>query len=347
MEYITYIDESGNTGNDLLNSSQKIFCLASVSIPSSEMENLKNYIREKFESVKEKEEKEIKATKWIKAPKKNKVLQEIIQKMKCSGCDFSAVIIEKQYMLAALIVDNFLDGAYNDNKDYTWCNNKEEKIKAAQYFYEVLNDEDYDLILPAFTSSTIENVQNAIHIVIEKTKDYRYKKMLEGCDVQELFENDLAVTLNNGGRSESVTRSPNYTAFGTLGGMVAKNALNKNYQTRIIFDNCYLCNEAYQHIYDLFMQMRPHPFFEKLTGLSSWENYIRDFSIADSKESLFLQTADVIATSTLKSLMKVFLRQGLNSYEKFIVELTKEMSETGNLWLVTNRRYFDAFINSH
>ena len=37
MEYITYIDESGNTGNDLLNSSQKIFCLASVSIPSSEM----------------------------------------------------------------------------------------------------------------------------------------------------------------------------------------------------------------------------------------------------------------------------------------------------------------------
>ena len=59
MEYKTYIDESGNTGSDLLNISQKIFCLSSVSIPSSQMENLKIYIQEKFESVKEKEEKEI------------------------------------------------------------------------------------------------------------------------------------------------------------------------------------------------------------------------------------------------------------------------------------------------
>lgn len=347
MEYKTYIDESGNTGKDLLNYSQKIFCLSSVSVPSSQMDNLKNYIQEKFESAKEKEEKEIKATNWIKAPKKNKVLQEIIQEMKSANCDFSAVIIEKRYMLAALIVDNFLDGEYNDNKDYTWCNNKEEKIKAAQYFYEVLNDEDYDSILPAFTSSTIENVQKAIHIVIERTKDSRYKKMLEGCHIQELFEKDLAVIPNNEGWSNSVIRSPNYSAFATLGQLVAKNARNKNYQTSIIFDNCFLCNEAYRHIYDLFMQMRPHPFFEKLTGMFSWKNYIRDFSIADSKESLFLQTADVIATSTLKSLMKVFLRQGLNNYEKFIVELIKEMSETGNLWLVTNRRYYDAFINSH
>lgn len=72
MGYKTYIDESGNTGSDLLNSSQKIFCLSSVSIPSSQMENLKIYIQEKFESVKEKEEKEIKATKWIESSKKKK-----------------------------------------------------------------------------------------------------------------------------------------------------------------------------------------------------------------------------------------------------------------------------------
>lgn len=179
MEYKTYIDESGNTGSDLLNSSQKIFCLSSVSIPSSQMENLKIYIQEKFESVKEKEEKEIKATKWIKSSKKKRVLQDIVRKMKSVGCDFSAVIIEKRYMLASLIVDNFLDGAYNDNEDYTWCNNKEEKIRAAQYFYDTLNDENCDFILPAFTSPTIENIQEAIHIVIEKTQEARYRTMLE------------------------------------------------------------------------------------------------------------------------------------------------------------------------
>ncbi|QUB69695.1 DUF3800 domain-containing protein [Prevotella melaninogenica] len=342
MEYKTYIDESGNTGSDLLNSSQKIFCLSSVSIPSSQMENLKIYIQEKFESVKEKEEKEIKATKWIKSSKKKRVLQEIVRKMKSVGCDFSAVIIEKRYMLASLIVDNFLDGAYNDNEDYTWCNNKEEKIRAAQYFYDTLNDENCDFILPAFTSPTIENIQEAIHIVIEKTQEARYRTMLEGCHIQELFEKELAV-----GKSEAVLRSPNYTAFAALGGMVARNARNKNYQTNIIFDDCLLCNDAYKYIFDIFVQMKSNPVLEDLTGMFSWREYIRNFSIADSKESLFLQTADVIATSTLKSLMNVFLRQQLNDYEKFIVELLLEMCKTDNLLLVINHRYYDTFINSY
>ena len=166
--------------------------------------------------------------------------------------------------------------------------------------------------------------------------------MLEGCHIQELFEEDLAV-----GKSEAVLRSPNYTAFAALGGMVARNARNKNYQTNIIFDDCLLCNDAYKHIFDIFVQMKSNPVLEDLTGMFSWRDYIRNFSIADSKETLFLQTADVIATSTLKSLMNVFLRQQLNDYEKFIVELLLEMCKTDNLLLVINHRYYDTFINSY
>lgn len=93
--------------------------------------------------------------------------------------------------------------------------------------------------------------------------------------------------------------------------------------------------------------MKSSPVLEDLTGMFSWRDYIRNFSIADSKESLFLQTADVIATSTLKSLMNVFLRQQLNDYEKFIVELLLEMCKTDNLLLVINHRYYDTFINSY
>ena len=166
MEYKTYIDESGNTGSDLLNISQKIFCLSSVSIPSCQMENLKIYIQEKFESVKEKEEKEIKATKWIKSSKKNRVLQDIVRKMKSVGCDFSAVIIEKRYMLASLIVDNFLDGAYNDNEDYTWCNNKEEKIRAAQYFYDTLNDENENFKIASDNKQTNYMIRYAVALAV-------------------------------------------------------------------------------------------------------------------------------------------------------------------------------------
>ena len=91
MEYETYIDESGNTGNDLMNNSQKFFCLSAVSIPLSQAESLEKYIQREFESVKEKGEKEIKATRWIKNDKKNKVLQDII-KVLCSFYFFFFVV---------------------------------------------------------------------------------------------------------------------------------------------------------------------------------------------------------------------------------------------------------------
>lgn len=44
-------------------------------------------------------------------------------------------------MISAMIVDNFMDGAYNDTEDYTWVSNSEEKKTAAEYFYEHLPDE--------------------------------------------------------------------------------------------------------------------------------------------------------------------------------------------------------------
>lgn len=40
MQYNTYIDESGNTGNHLANQVQKFFTIAAVSIPQDEEEQI-------------------------------------------------------------------------------------------------------------------------------------------------------------------------------------------------------------------------------------------------------------------------------------------------------------------
>ena len=340
MEYETYIDVSGNTGNDLMNNSQKFFCLSAVSIPLSQAESLEKYIQREFESVKEKGEKEIKATRWIKNDKKNKVLQDIIQQMETANCDFSTVIIEKRYMLAALIVDNFLDGAYNDNKDYTWCNNKEEKIEAAQYFYNILSDEDFKNILPAFKLPSIENAKKAIQIVIERTQDLDYKKMLDGCHVEELFN-----VLDNTNVPNNILYSPNYTAFVTLGNMVANHAHSKGYQTKIIFDDCLLCNDTYKQIFNIFEKMRSNPLLKELTGLFSWKDYISSFTTDDSQKTFLLQTADIMATSTLNSSLKIFNQSELNSYDKFIVGLMHKMYKEKGLWFVINEQYYNFLVS--
>ena len=65
MRYKTYIDESGNTGPNLIDKDQKYFTFGAVSVPFEKEPALKLFILEQFSSVKEKEETEIKAAKWI------------------------------------------------------------------------------------------------------------------------------------------------------------------------------------------------------------------------------------------------------------------------------------------
>ena len=178
MEYRTYIDESGNTGPNLLDEIQRYFTLAAVSVPVEKEERLAAFIEQQFMTVKEIGETEIKAVRWIRAAKRSSLLVSIWDKMQDEGCFFSTIIVEKRYMASAMVVDNFLDGAFNDVEDYTWCIDKQEKIKAAQYFYDVLSDDDVRLVMLAFSSPSKENFSSALTAVLEKTDDERYKRML-------------------------------------------------------------------------------------------------------------------------------------------------------------------------
>ena len=78
MLYNTYIDESGNTGNNLVDSTQKYFALAAVSIPQTKEASILSYIQVKFDSVKEIGETEIKAARWIRVSKKSLILKSIL-----------------------------------------------------------------------------------------------------------------------------------------------------------------------------------------------------------------------------------------------------------------------------
>jgi hypothetical protein len=323
MTYKTYIDESGNTGHNLLDEMQEYYTLAAVSIPISEETHLLEKLRTEFESVREKDDKEIKAAKWIKAAKKSPVLRNILEEMKSVGCDFSVFFMEKRYMIATLIVNAFLDGYYNDIKDYTWCGNEEEMKKAAQYFYDALDDEDIRVIFPVFETPTLKGVESALKRVISKTTDMRYLKMLNGCHIQEVFEGEFNV-MGDEAFKLNVLNSPNYTAFSTLGNMVVKTLLRPNgHRTEFIFDSCSF-NRAYNHLYDILSNANDSAFAEKMFDFFSWKDHVSSFSVANSKDSL-LQTADIVATSVLSSLKKVFHAEKLNSYDEFIVELVIDL----------------------
>jgi hypothetical protein len=138
---ITFIDESGNTGEDLNSTDQKYFALGAVTIPVAAIEACSTAFEVAFDTAREKEETEIKATKWVKSPKKRKAMRSILECVRDHGASFSLVLIEKRFMISALVVDDFMDSAYNDTEDYTWVSDSEEKKTGAEYFYEHLPDE--------------------------------------------------------------------------------------------------------------------------------------------------------------------------------------------------------------
>ena len=338
MLYNTYIDESGNTGNNLVDSAQKYFTLAAVSIPQTKEAAILSYIQEKFDSVNEIGETEIKAARWIRSDKKALILKSILDYLKGMQCDFSLVILEKRFMVCALIVDNFLDGAYNDFEDYTWCNDKDEKRKAAQYFYDILDDKDIELISSAFTHPELEKYQKAYDLVFAKTHNLEYKRMLAGLHLEELYKDDYEAVMFNTDANPSVVRSANYVTFTALGMRVCNVCKRKNYRTNFIFDNSLLCNEAFKKLYERFHIMENSEILEVWAGIISWKSWVESFSVANSKSSFLLQTADVLATSVMKTLEKIFSDGILNGYDEFVKTLIKEMLEDDQFFFVMSDR---------
>lgn len=344
MEYRTYIDESGNTGDNLLDPNQKLFVLAAVSVPNDKEDTIVQKIQTEFDQVKEIGETEIKAARWVKATKKNKKLKDIIGFMIDNGCSLSAIILEKRYMVAALIVDNFLDGAYNENEDYTWCNDKQEKKAAAQYFYDVLDDKDINTIGLVFINPTLDGFHNALEKLISKTKDPRYLAVLNGCHVEELFNVEYDCSNNTAETGAHVLHSPNYTAFCTLGIMVARTCRSKETKTNVIFDSCKLCDKAYAHIFEVFQNMQANQLVEEWTGLFPWKSIIDTFKVDNSKNSFLLQTADVLATSILKTVEKLHNENKLNEYDGFVIDLIRDLLLKDGFWYVVSSQLLNRLV---
>lgn len=306
MKCTTFIDESGNTGDDLNSKDQKFFVLGAVTLPDSAFKNCSSVFDTVFNDVCEIGETEIKATNWVRSKKKRDAMQAILNCIMSYGASFSLILIEKRFMISAIIVDNFLDGAYNDIDDYTWVNDFDEKKKAAQYFYKLLPDEEVQLIFEAFRKPEFKALSLALQKVISYTKEPRYLKMLKGCvnHLQELYNDDVAVSSSFA--VAGVSRSPNYTAFSALGCIIAKQCRAAGNTTEILFDHCNLVDQSYADLYKTFSNMAVDSCVEQLTKLISWKNLIIGFRVSNSKSVNLLQTADIFATSSLKTLRKVF-----------------------------------------
>lgn len=95
---IIHFDESGFTGNNLLNKDQKIFCYASVECPHKEAEDFVGYIVGKYNI----QNGEIKSGKLLKGVNGKRAVDEIVETYKGR---FKVSVSDKKYALAGKIFE--------------------------------------------------------------------------------------------------------------------------------------------------------------------------------------------------------------------------------------------------
>lgn len=307
-----YIDEAGNTGDDLTREEQPFFVLAAVMVDDEQLSQILPVAQQQFASHKEKEETEIKAKSWSKAAKKAPALQVIEEKiLECHG-DIAIVIVEKRFMVAAMIVEYFFDHYYNDKPDPKWVNNKREKIKAVNYFYDKLDDRLTVKLWAAFRNPEQAAFEEIIVELLQINDNSEFKELLTGAiphlpKIVNVLSRDNPHGTVLDEVSPGTMRSANFSAFHALINMLIPRCIMKEQTAEIVFDSVPQFNVAYKRLFDIFtnMKVRGYVFDPDELPVYSWRGITTQFITADSRQEPGLQLADVIASSVNSLMLKV------------------------------------------
>lgn len=347
MKCNTYIDEAGNTGYDIWSfRDQPFFVLAGVTIDENSS-NIAKYVENVFNSHKQPKQKEIKTHKWLTSSKGRQCILDMSRYIYDNAIDVNVVVVEKRFMIAGLIVYKFFDGAYNDFNDYTWVNDDEERFKAANYYYDLLSDVELGEIGYWLMHPTEENTQAIWNMLWVKTDEPEYKRVLVGVEdhLDKINEEFSAFISEDNGLHETMTNSPNFTAFSRLGNMIAMSAMRNEYTTRMIFDNSTSCNNEFEYIVNLFQGVTiPDDFYTQL-GISSWKNRVTEFLMGDSKQDYNIQAADVVASLVYYVYKNVQSNKIPHDFDKSMMGEFWTMIGDGRIWNVTSNKFLTQLMS--
>lgn len=343
----TYIDESGNTGGDIWHTDQPYFVIVGVTIPNEKCKLLSNFITNEYLIYKTNTEKELKAITWVKNVNKRFSLQHIVDKIGEYHSGIAAVIVEKRFMEAAIIVETFFDGAYNDNEDFSWCYDRDLRKETSDYYYNRMSDEDLSFISQTIVNGgDLDAYQKSLNLVISVTDNERYRIMLEGSKshLQEICELDREISSFGDNLRRRVLRSPNYTGFYTICNILVKQCSINGCTSDIIFDSASMCNREFESLYNYFQTIKEDCVIPELLEIYSWKNRLTSFKIENSKQNSCLIAADILATSIFNMLTKLKDGEELYSYDAYILGLLFVWLQNGDLVPVASSNFYNQFV---
>lgn len=342
-QYITFIDEAGNTGDNLLDLQQQLFVLGAVSVPTDKLQRAEQLREAHFLAVKEKEETEIKAAKWYKASKKQQAMACLLHELKELGTEYYLVVVEKRFMIVGWAVNTFFDYANVGSEDRSFVNDADKRKAVADHYELNCTDEELALVGQALQQPTRQTYLEAIVVLKCKAPEQSCEAILD-CAERNVDELLAEETAPSGTFSESVFHAPNLTAFASIGNMLAGMCKMEDAQTSLIFDSYRLCNDAYHEVFTMYSRIVSDFKIPTIPLHFTWKDRILSFETANGKAKPLLQAADVLATCTYKVMQKCMNDDmDFNLFESAMVMLLALTFSENHLWVVTSMKLKQRF----
>ncbi len=320
LDYNFFVDEAGHTGEDLIKSDQLFFTMGAIGIPVKDLPFVESITKRLM--TKHKIDFELKGKKLI-GTKFEPIIPEIFNEL--FNIDFLPVftVLEKRFMIAGKIVENFFDPAYNINTDSSWTLPIPRKVIVANYFYDVLSKNTIEMLATAMVKGTLDELKNSYELLLSETKNKEYKRLLKGVENQ-LFELSQALSKNASGTlhdiASSVMNSPNYTIYYEHLNKIEHLLRLRNKKGDIVFDSSREFNKPFATLFEQLRTAKQNKLeFPGNTLYFGFQNLV-GFDHKDSKDIVFIQLADILATSVNSFFRKLHRRENfwkLNKSEEF------------------------------
>jgi len=305
MNETVFMDESGNTGSNLLDPSQPLFTFVAIGINNSELKSLENAIL----SLKAKHN--IKTELHGKAVfkrGKDSIIRAIAELLMDNNFQLFIGIAEKRYVIASLIESDFFDPEFNDKCDNSWTYPSEDRVENASFIFKHLTEET--LLACSKFFSTGDDIKSAYKMIFRDIERKKYKiplgKILRGA---EPHLDELERITKQALSTEKTIHTPNFLIY-----MGLINKVEHYYEDiaekkcNLIFDSSKEFNLAFLNAFKTMQKAKPAGFLfpQRRVPIIFGYKAILAFEAESSKNNIFIQCADLFASAINRVITKIF-----------------------------------------
>jgi hypothetical protein len=237
-------------------------------------------------------------------------------------CYIFLTSLEKKFMIAGKAVEDLFDPLYNNKTTDKWTHPIQIKKDIADHFFNHLSAETMRIMGEAFQIGEYSKILISYNSIKEELKVIPFQipllELLEGVEenLEELSKDKLNSEIgfrDDSGARPGVLNSPNYTTFfgllNTLEGFFRQSLFSEN-EITLIFDSAAQYDKAFSYIFETIAKSGPSKLFlNERTTLYFGFKKIKKFDVANSASNVFLQLADLVASTINQLFRKVALNE--------------------------------------